>query len=127
MHLAPATFRIEAEYGRSRVFAQWLNDEETIDTAILSCPVDCIHWVQKEELAALEHVAQRVQSRVDVSVMMAQRSSTDDVFAATEKFHRDRAKLAARRKAAAAHVSPLQVRARDAPRHAASRCCLQSA
>lgn len=110
VHLAPATFRIEGHHGRSRVFAQWLNDEDTIATAILSCPVDCIHWVEKDELAALEHVSQRVQSRVDVSVMMAQQSHSDDVFAATAKFHRDRAKLAARRKAAAEQVSPLQVR-----------------
>jgi ferredoxin len=42
--LAPATFRIEPEWGRSRVFAQWCDTEEAKDTAIDSCPVSCIHW-----------------------------------------------------------------------------------
>jgi ferredoxin len=55
---APATFRIEEHHGRSRVFAQWLDDEEALDTAIQSCPVDCIHWVQKRELPALEYACQ---------------------------------------------------------------------
>lgn len=31
---APATFRMEDEYGRSRVFAQWSNTEDDIEAAI---------------------------------------------------------------------------------------------
>lgn len=31
---ASATFRIEAEHGRSRVFAQWLDTEDNIQAAI---------------------------------------------------------------------------------------------
>lgn len=39
--------------------------------AIDSCPVSCIHWVQKEELAALEWVMQvHMTSRVNVGAMM---------------------------------------------------------
>lgn len=60
---APATFRMEPVSGRSRVFAQWLNTEEELDTAIMSCPVDCIHWVDRSELPALEHVCQKMQVR----------------------------------------------------------------
>ena len=71
MWVAPATFRIEETWGRSRVFGQWLDSEDDLDTAILSCPVDCIHWVDKEELPALEFVCQQKQERVDVSVMQA--------------------------------------------------------
>ncbi|GFH17228.1 uncharacterized protein HaLaN_13814 [Haematococcus lacustris] len=40
---ASATFRMEPEHGRSRVFAQWLDDEEHLQDAIDSCPVSCIH------------------------------------------------------------------------------------
>lgn len=43
-HCAANTFRMEEEYGRARVFAQWADTEEDIQTAIDSCPVDCIHW-----------------------------------------------------------------------------------
>jgi hypothetical protein len=67
---APATFRIEPVHGRSYVFAQWLNNEEDLQTAVDSCPVDCIHWVQREELPVLEWVSANV-SRVDVSTMMS--------------------------------------------------------
>ena len=57
---AAATFRVEREHGRARVFAQWLDDEAKIQRSIDSCPVSCIHWVEKEDLPALEHVTQKV-------------------------------------------------------------------
>lgn len=60
---APATFRMEPGHGRSRVFGQWLNTEDELDTAIQSCPVDCIHWVDRSELPALEYVCQTKQVR----------------------------------------------------------------
>ena len=63
MWAAPATFRMDDDYGRSRVFAQWLNTEEEIDCAIASCSVDCIHWVQKEQLPYLEHAVAGVLRR----------------------------------------------------------------
>jgi ferredoxin len=53
-HVAPDTFYIEAENGRSRVFNQDGNQEETIQEAIDTCPVDCIHWVDYTELKTLE-------------------------------------------------------------------------
>lgn len=58
---AAATFRIEEGHGRSRVFGQWLNTEDELQTAIDSCPVDCIHWVDRSELPALEYVCQKIQ------------------------------------------------------------------
>jgi ferredoxin len=56
--IAPSTFIISPEHGRARVYAQWGNCEEWLDYAVQSCPVDCIHWVQREELQCLEHVTQ---------------------------------------------------------------------
>lgn len=106
--LAAATFRLDPHYGRSRVFAQWLNDEDTIDTAIQSCPVDCIHWVDKRDLPELEYVARYKQERVNVGIMMAQGGRSDDIWQATENFRRNRSKLEERRKKAAAEVSPMQ-------------------
>jgi hypothetical protein len=35
-----------------------LDTEEQIQASIDSCPVSCIHWVQKEDLPALEYVMQ---------------------------------------------------------------------
>lgn len=59
-HVAPHTFFIEAEYGRSRVFNQDGDSEAVIQEAIDTCPVDCIHWVNYTELKALE-VLRRTQ------------------------------------------------------------------
>ena len=61
VHTAPATFRMNQDHGRARVFAQWLNTEDDLDTAVQSCPVDCIHWVERSELPALEYVCQNVR------------------------------------------------------------------
>ncbi|GFR47094.1 hypothetical protein Agub_g8664 [Astrephomene gubernaculifera] len=113
---APATFRIEPEHGRSRVFAQWLDSEESLQAAIDSCPVSCIHWVDKAQLPALEYVMQhRMTQRVNVGVMMAGQGAQADVFEATASFLKERRrKEEARARAAAAnkYYSPQQEAAR---------------
>ncbi|KAL7541926.1 hypothetical protein ACHAWF_013147 [Thalassiosira exigua] len=52
--IAQSTFFMEGEHGRARVFQQWGDDEETIEIAIQTCPVDCIHYVPYNELKRLE-------------------------------------------------------------------------
>jgi ferredoxin len=52
--IAQSTFFMHSEYGRARVFQQWGDDDETIQIAIETCPVDCIHYVPYEELKDLE-------------------------------------------------------------------------
>mmetsp|Transcript_7980 Transcript_7980/g.9331 ORF Transcript_7980/g.9331 Transcript_7980/m.9331 type:complete len:415 (+) Transcript_7980:537-1781(+) len=51
---AMSTFFMEDEHGRARVFQQWGDDDETIQIAIDTCPVDCIHYIPYEELMRLE-------------------------------------------------------------------------
>jgi ferredoxin len=53
-HVARNTFYIEPDYGRSRVFNQDGDSEDSIQEAIDTCPVDCIHWVDYTELDRLE-------------------------------------------------------------------------
>ena len=53
-HVARNTFYIEPDYGRSRVVRQDGDNEEVIQEAIDTCPVDCIHWVDYTELKKLE-------------------------------------------------------------------------
>ena len=88
---APATFRMNDDYGRARVFAQWLNDEEDIQCAMDSCPVDCIHWVKREELPYLEHVCVNF-GKVSVGIMQSQPSRTNitDPFQAAASFQKMR-------------------------------------
>lgn len=52
--IAQSTFFMHQEHGRARVFQQWGDDQETIQVAIETCPVDCIHYVPYDELVALE-------------------------------------------------------------------------
>eukprot|EP01023_Acetabularia_acetabulum_P024390 TRINITY_DN2356_c0_g1_i12.p1 TRINITY_DN2356_c0_g1~~TRINITY_DN2356_c0_g1_i12.p1 ORF type:complete len:410 (-),score=76.31 TRINITY_DN2356_c0_g1_i12:1210-2439(-) len=96
MWCAPAVFRMEPEYGRSRVYGQWLNTEEQLQDAIDSCPVDCIHWVDKDELPFLEWITQYKANRTDIAVMMTG-GAIDDVFKMAEKFKRQRAELKRKR------------------------------
>ncbi|MBO9999763.1 MAG: ferredoxin [Cyanobacteria bacterium SID2] len=53
-HVARNTFYIEPDYGRSRVFDQDGDGEEIVQEAIDTCPVNCIHWVDYDELKRLE-------------------------------------------------------------------------
>jgi hypothetical protein len=52
--VAQSTFFMHQEHGRARVFNQWGDDEETIQIAIETCPVDCIHYIPYDELVRLE-------------------------------------------------------------------------
>lgn len=52
--IAQSTFFMDSEHGRARVFQQWGDDDETIEVAIQTCPVDCIHYVPYDELKRLE-------------------------------------------------------------------------
>ena len=49
-HVATNTFVIEPHLGRSRVIRQDGDSTELIQEAIGTCPVNCIHWVQFEQL-----------------------------------------------------------------------------
>jgi ferredoxin len=52
-HVAGNTFVVEERWGRSRAIRQDGDSTETIQEAIDTCPVDCIHWVDYEQLPAL--------------------------------------------------------------------------
>lgn len=54
VHVAPNTFYLEPEQGRSRVLRQDGDSETLIQEAMDTCPVDCIHWVNFTHLKALE-------------------------------------------------------------------------
>ena len=46
----------EEEYGRARVKTQWGDEAEYLSEAIDLCPVDCISYVPRDQLALLEFV-----------------------------------------------------------------------
>lgn len=85
--IASNTFAIENRYGRARAVGQWGDSEATVTDAIKACPVDCISFVDRKQLPALEFVMTK-QPRVIVGVDMqtygGQRN--ENVFVAAEKF-----------------------------------------
>lgn len=115
--LASATFRIDPQHGRSRVFAQWVDHEDKVEDAIASCPVDCIHWVDAAELPALEYVTRSKIKMSNVASMMAgQGGAVADVFSAARSFLRLREEKLKKRAKLSHSYSPAQEGAR---RHAA--------
>lgn len=67
-----------------------------------ACPVSCIHWVNRNELPALEFVSKYKIDRVNVGLMMSNQGGyVPDVWDATARYMKDReAKKATREKQA---------------------------
>jgi hypothetical protein len=77
-----------------------------------SCPVNCIHWVKKDDLPALEYVMQNRVERVNVGVMMAGQGQVADVFDATMSFMKERKRKEEAQMRAKRAYSPAQEEAR---------------
>ena len=58
----------EEDYGRARVIAQWADDADAISEAIDLCPVDCIHYIRRDQLALLEFVMKSCK-REDAAIL----------------------------------------------------------
>lgn len=58
VHHASNTFILDESIGCARVKTQYGDDDQKIEVSIESCPVNCIYWVDREELALLEFLIQ---------------------------------------------------------------------
>ncbi|KAJ6754257.1 CHAPERONE PROTEIN DNAJ C76 CHLOROPLASTIC [Salix purpurea] len=58
VHHASNTFILDKSTGCARVRTQYGDDEHKIEVSVESCPVNCIYWVDREELALLEFLTQ---------------------------------------------------------------------
>ena len=54
VHIATNTFIVDQDLGRARVIRQNGDDIDVVKEAIDTCPVDCMHWVDFEDLDRLE-------------------------------------------------------------------------
>ena len=54
VHVATNTFFVDENYGRARVIRQNGDTLEVVQEAMDTCPVDCMHWVDFEDLDRLE-------------------------------------------------------------------------
>ncbi|XP_043717345.1 chaperone protein dnaJ C76, chloroplastic [Telopea speciosissima] len=85
--LAQKTFAIESAYGRARVVGQWADPEDTIQEAVDACPVNCIWFVERSNLAALEYLmSKQPRGNVRMSAGNAVGTRVADVLTEVEKF-----------------------------------------
>ena len=54
VHVASNTFIVDEDLGRARVVRQNGDALETVKEAMDTCPVDCMHWVEFEDLEKLD-------------------------------------------------------------------------
>lgn len=73
-NIAQSTFFMEDEHGRARVFEQWGDDDDTISCAIETCPVDCIHYIEYDELVRLE--TERRGQNINAQARLVNQGST---------------------------------------------------
>ena len=54
VHVATNTFIVDEDLGRARVIRQNGDNLEVVQEAMDTCPVDCMHWVEFEDLEKLD-------------------------------------------------------------------------
>ena len=59
VHVATNTFFVDEDYGRARVIRQNGDNLEVVQEAMDTCPVDCMHWVDFEDLDRLDATLNR--------------------------------------------------------------------
>ena len=75
--MVPKTFAIETVYGRARAVEQWADFEDTVEDDISACPVDCISWVERAKLPALEFL---MSKQPHVAIKMNANNSVGAIY-----------------------------------------------
>lgn len=73
--VAKNTFFMEEEAGRARVYGQGQDDQETLEDAIACCPVNCISYVDLEDLIVLETEREQEVGLDEYSLLGGRRNS----------------------------------------------------
>ncbi|KAK4392967.1 Chaperone protein dnaJ C76, chloroplastic [Sesamum angolense] len=87
VHHAGNTFMMDEIFGTARVKVQYGDDEERIEISVDSCPVNCIHWVDTEELEVLEYLIQP-QAKVGYGIYGQGWERPANVFMAAKSFNK---------------------------------------
>ncbi|XP_054791298.1 chaperone protein dnaJ C76, chloroplastic-like isoform X2 [Prosopis cineraria] len=93
-HFASNTFIMDEALGSARVKVQYGDDDQNIEVSVESCPVNCIHWVETEELAVLEFLIQP-QPKKGYGVFGGGWERPANVFSAAKAFNKQLERKAA--------------------------------
>lgn len=84
---AGKTFSMDESCGRAHVTTQWGDSDPQIKVALEACPVNCIHYVDREDLPILEHLI-RPQPKASNGVYGGGWERPTNVFMAARTFKR---------------------------------------
>ncbi|KAJ7974607.1 Chaperone protein dnaJ [Quillaja saponaria] len=87
VHHASNTFVIDEAFGSARVKLQYGDDDQNTEVSVDSCPVNCIHWVDAEELPVLEFLIQP-QPKKGYGVFGGGWERPANVFTAAKSFNK---------------------------------------
>ncbi|XP_004965401.1 chaperone protein dnaJ C76, chloroplastic isoform X1 [Setaria italica] len=85
VHHAARTFSMDDVLGSAHVDIQFGDLEQQIQLAVESCPVNCIHWVESQELPVLEFLS-RPQPKEGHGIFGGGWERPRNVFAAAKNF-----------------------------------------
>lgn len=84
---ASKTFSMDEVCGRARVRTQWGDSDAQIKVALQACPVNCIHYVEREDLPILEYLM-RPQPKASHGVYGGGWERPANIFMAARTFKR---------------------------------------
>ncbi|XP_062106906.1 chaperone protein dnaJ C76, chloroplastic-like [Humulus lupulus] len=87
VHHASKTFMMDESLGCARVKVQFGDDDQKIEVSIDSCPVNCIHWVDSDELPVLEFLV-KPQPKEGYGVFGGGWERPKNVFMAAKSFNK---------------------------------------
>ncbi|XP_057492285.1 chaperone protein dnaJ C76, chloroplastic-like [Actinidia eriantha] len=87
VHHASNTFMMDEALGCARVRVQYGDDDTKLEVSVESCPVNCIHWVDREELPVLELLI-RPQPKQGHGIFGQGWERPKNVFMAAKAFHK---------------------------------------
>uniref|UniRef100_A0A2N9FUE4 J domain-containing protein n=1 Tax=Fagus sylvatica TaxID=28930 RepID=A0A2N9FUE4_FAGSY len=115
VHHASNTFVMDEALACARVKVQYGDDEQKIEVSVESCPVNCIHWVDREELAVLEFLIQP-QPKEAYGVFGGGWERPANVFMAAKSFSKQ-----LKQQAATEHYQTRATREEETPAQAEAR------
>lgn len=87
LHHASHTFIMDEAVGCARVKVQYGDIDKNIEVSMESCPVNCIHWVETEDLPTLEFLMQP-QPKEGYGIFGGGWERPSNVFTAAKSFNK---------------------------------------
>ncbi|KAK7293434.1 hypothetical protein RJT34_16299 [Clitoria ternatea] len=87
VHQASQTFTMDEALGCARVKVQYGDNYKNIEVSVEACPVNCIHWVETEQLRVLEFLIQP-QPKDEYGVFGGGWERPANVFVAAESLNK---------------------------------------